>query len=446
MRRKTRQMHVGDVRIGGDAPIAVQSMTTMYTRDVEATVAQIERLEEVGCELVRVAVPEKADAERLREIKQRIHIPLIADIHYNVQLGLLAIQQGVDCVRINPGNLIGGRASFAKIVQAAKDADVAMRIGVNSGSIDALDQRGQQMRKVQVRLLEDGTLEKTDPLEERRREREELARRMVDKAIEYCGWAEDLGFTNYKVSLKSSNVLTAVAAYRQFAACSDVPLHLGITEAGTLVTGAVKSAVGFGLLLADGIGDTIRVSLTAEPEEEIPVAYEILRSLDLRARGVTFVSCPSCGRVEIDVLKVANEVERRLTKVQTPIQVAVMGCVVNGPGESRDADVGLAGGRGKGVIFRKGIEVRTVPEDEFLDAVLKEVASILPPAEAKLVYPGDGALGPVSAGRTRKTGIAGALPSHAPPSARVAGKPLNMLPAGAASWPANGAPEEPAGE
>jgi (E)-4-hydroxy-3-methylbut-2-enyl-diphosphate synthase len=446
MRRKTRQMHVGDVRIGGDAPIAVQSMTTMYTRDVEATVAQIERLEEVGCELVRVAVPEKADAERLREIKQRIHIPLIADIHYNVQLGLLAIQQGVDCVRINPGNLIGGRASFAKIVQAAKDADVAMRIGVNSGSIDALDQRGQQMRKVQVRLLEDGTLEKTDPLEERRREREELARRMVDKAIEYCGWAEDLGFTNYKVSLKSSNVLTAVAAYRHFAARSDVPLHLGITEAGTLVTGAVKSAVGFGLLLADGIGDTIRVSLTAEPEEEIPVAYEILRSLDLRARGVTFVSCPSCGRVEIDVLKVANEVERRLTKVQTPIQVAVMGCVVNGPGESRDADVGLAGGRGKGVIFRKGIEVRTVPEDEFLDAVLKEVASILPPAEAKLVYPGDGALGPVSAGRTRKTGIAAALPSHAPPSARVAGKPLNMLPAGAASSPASGAPEKPAGE
>jgi (E)-4-hydroxy-3-methylbut-2-enyl-diphosphate synthase len=424
MRRKTRQIQVGNVRIGGGAPIAVQSMTTMYTRDVEATVAQIHRLEDVGCELARVAVPEVEDAQALGAIKRRIHIPLIADIHYNAKLGLMAIEQGVDCVRINPGNLVGGRASFEQIVTAARDAGIAMRIGVNSGSIDALDQRGQEMRKVQVRLRDDGTLEKTDPAEERRRERAALAARMVDKALEYCGWAEALGFTNFKVSLKSSNVLTAVEAYRQFAARSDVPLHLGITEAGTLVTGAVKSAVGFGLLLADGIGDTIRVSLTAEPEEEVPVAFEILRSLDLRARGVTFISCPSCGRVEIDVLKVANEVEKRLARVQTPIQVAVMGCVVNGPGESRDADVGLAGGRGKGVIYRKGEVVRTVPEDEFLDAVLKEVASILPPAEAALVYPGDGALGPVSAGRTRKTGIAAAPPNGA---SRATGKPLPML-------------------
>ena len=323
----------------------------------------------------------------------------------SLSLPLAAIEQGVDCVRINPGNLLHGRESFTKIVEAAKRADIAMRIGVNSGSIDALDQQGQKMRKVSVRLLEDGTLERTDPAEERRREREELVGRMVAKALEYCGWADDLGFTNYKVSLKSSNVLTAVAAYRRFSAASDVPLHLGITEAGTLVTGAVKSAVGFSMLLADGIGDTIRVSLTAEPEAEIPVAYEILRSLELRSRGVTFVSCPSCGRVEIDVLKIANEVEKRLTKVQTPIQVAVMGCVVNGPGESRDADVGLAGGRGSGIIFRKGQKVRTVPEAEFLDAVLKEVASILPEHEAKLVYPGEGELGPVSAGRTRKTGI-----------------------------------------
>ena len=435
MRRKTRQIHVGNVRIGGDAPIAVQSMTTMYTRDVEATVAQIERLEDVGCELVRVAVPEVEDAEKLGEIKRRIHTPLIADIHYNAKLGLMAIEQGVDCVRINPGNLIGGRASFEKIVRAAKERDIALRIGVNSGSIDALDRRGAEMRKVQVRLRDDGTLEKTDPAEERRREREELVHRMVDKAVEYCGWAEDLGFTNYKVSLKSSNVLTAVGAYRQFAARTDVPLHLGITEAGTLVTGAVKSAVGFSLLLADGIGDTIRVSLTAEPEEEIPVAYEILRALDLRARGVTFVSCPSCGRVEIDVLKIANEVEKRLSRVQSPIQVAVMGCVVNGPGESTDADVGLAGGRGKGVIFRKGQKVREVPESEFLDAVLKEVASILPPHEARLVYPGDGALGPVSAGRTRRTGIAEAQPAGpsttaASASGRVPGKPLPVLPAG----------------
>jgi (E)-4-hydroxy-3-methylbut-2-enyl-diphosphate synthase len=250
---------------------------------------------------------------------------------------------------------------------------------------------------------------------------------MVDKALEYCGWADDLGFYNYKVSLKSSNVLTAVDAYRKFSAVSDVPLHLGITEAGTLVTGSVKSALGFGLLLADGIGDTIRVSLSAEPEEEIPVAYEILRSLDLRQRGVTFVSCPSCGRVEIDVIRIANEVEKRLSKVQTPIQVAVMGCVVNGPGESRDADIGLSGGRGKGVIYKKGVYLKTVPEDEFLDAVLKEVAAILPEYEAKLVYPGDGELGPVSAGRTRKTGIQPAL--EAEPAARgsARGKPLKVV-------------------
>ncbi|MFI5271477.1 MAG: flavodoxin-dependent (E)-4-hydroxy-3-methylbut-2-enyl-diphosphate synthase [Ktedonobacterales bacterium] len=404
MRRKTRQIHVGTVRIGGDAPIAVQSMTTMYTRDIEATVAQIHRLEEVGCELVRVAVPEETDALALGAIKRQIHIPLIADIHYDPKLALLAIEQGVDCVRINPGNLLHGHESFATIVEAAKRAGIAMRIGVNSGSIDALE-RGPAMRKISVRRTDDGTFIQSDPAEERRREREELSGRMVAKALEYCGWADGLGFTNYKVSLKSSNVLTAVEAYRKFAAASDVPLHLGITEAGTLVTGAVKSAIGFALLLADGIGDTVRVSLTAEPEEEIPVAYEILRSLELRQRGVTFVSCPSCGRVEIDILKIATEVEKRLVKVQTPIHVAVMGCLVNGPGESKDADIGLSGGRGKGAIYKKGVFVRSVPEDEFLDAVLKEVAAILPEHEAKLVYPGDGSLGPVSAGRTRKAGI-----------------------------------------
>ncbi|HKD77613.1 MAG TPA: flavodoxin-dependent (E)-4-hydroxy-3-methylbut-2-enyl-diphosphate synthase, partial [Ktedonobacterales bacterium] len=361
MRRKTRQIHVGNVLVGGDAPIAVQSMTTTYTRDVEATVAQILRLEDVGCEIARVAVPERTDAEALGAIKRQIHIPLVADIHYDPKLALMAIEQGVDKVRINPGNLKGQHEAFTQIVEACKRADIAMRIGVNSGSIDALDQRGAEMRKVQVRLLEDGTLEKTDPAVERQRERDELTQRMVEKALEYCSWADDLDFTNYTVSLKASNVMTAVQAYRLFASKNDVPLHLGITEAGTLVTGAVKSSVGFAMLLTDGIGDTIRVSLTAEPEEEIPVPYEILRSLELRSRGVTFVSCPSCGRVEIDVLRVANEVEKRLAKVQTPIHVAVMGCVVNGPGESRDADVGLAGGRGKGVIFRKGEVVRTVP-------------------------------------------------------------------------------------
>ncbi len=403
-RRATRQIHVGNVLIGGNAPIAVQSMTTMYTRDVEATVAQIHRLEEVGCELIRVAVPEAVDAQALSAIKKQMHVPLIADIHYDGKLGLVAIEQGVDCVRVNPGNLLGGKETFTVLVRAAQKAGCALRIGVNSGSLDALE-RGPQMSKIAMRMLDDGTLLASDPAEERRKERERRVEHMVEKALEYCSWAEDLGFRNYKVSLKSSNVLTAVAAYRRFAAACDVPLHLGITEAGTLVSGAVKTAVGFSQLLAEGIGDTIRVSLTAEPEEEIPVAYEILRALELRARGVTFVSCPSCGRVEIDVLKIASEVEKRLAKIQTPIQVAVMGCVVNGPGESRDADVGLAGGRGKGVIYRKGKVVKTVPEERFLEETLKEVASMLPEQEARLLLSENETLGPVSAGRTRKTGL-----------------------------------------
>src|SRR5439155_7588756 len=280
--------------------------------------------------------------------------------------------------------------------------------GVNSGSIDALDQRGQ-MQRIQVRLRDDGTLERTDPAEARRQEREQLAVRMVTKALEYVSWCEEMDFHEIKVSLKSSTPLTAVEAYRRFSHSSDYPLHLGITEAGTLVTGAVKSSVGLGLLLADGIGDTIRVSLSAEPEEEIPVAYEILRSLELRNRGVTFVSCPSCGRVEIDVIQVANEVEKRLSKVQTPIHVAVMGCVVNGPGESRDADVGLAGGKGRGVIFRKGEVIKTVPEDQFLDAVLKEVAGLLPEREAKLVYPEGGIKEAAGIHRTRDEGFGAAV-------------------------------------
>ncbi|HEY7417065.1 MAG TPA: flavodoxin-dependent (E)-4-hydroxy-3-methylbut-2-enyl-diphosphate synthase [Ktedonobacteraceae bacterium] len=404
MRRRTRQIHIGDVVIGGDAPIAVQSMTTTYTRDVKSTVAQIHRLEDVGCEIVRVAVPEMEDAVVLDKIKRQIHIPLVADIHYNPELALEAIRQGIDKVRINPGNLLNGRQSFEKIVQAAKEHGIAMRIGVNSGSIDALDKKAQ-MQRIQVRLRDDGTLERSDPAETRRREREELAERMVSKALEYVGWCEDLDYHEIAVSLKSSAVLTAVEAYRRFSQRSDYPLHLGITEAGTLVTGAVKSSVGLGLLLAEGIGDTIRVSLSAEPEEEVPIAFEILRSLELRNRGVTFVSCPSCGRVEIDVISVANEVEKRLSKVQTPIHVAVMGCVVNGPGESRDADVGLAGGKGVGVIFRKGQVVKKVPEDQFLDAVLKEVASLLPEREAKQVYPEGGIKDVAGNHRTREEGI-----------------------------------------
>ncbi|MBO0794429.1 MAG: flavodoxin-dependent (E)-4-hydroxy-3-methylbut-2-enyl-diphosphate synthase, partial [Ktedonobacteraceae bacterium] len=325
------------------------------------------------------------------------------DIHYNPALALEAIRQGIDKVRINPGNLLNGRKSLEQIVKAAKEHNTAMRIGVNSGSIDALDKLAQ-MQRIQVRLRDDGTLERTDPAEARRKEREHMAERMVSKALEYISWCEELDYHEIVVSLKSSTVLTAVEAYRRFSQRSDYPLHLGITEAGTLVTGSVKSSLGLGLLLAEGIGDTLRVSLSAEPEEEVPVAFEILRSLELRNRGVTFVSCPSCGRVEIDVIGVASEVEKRLAKVQTPIHVAVMGCVVNGPGESRDADVGLAGGKGKGVIFRKGEVVRTVPEDQFLDAVLKEVSSLLPEHEARLVYPEGGIQEIAGTHRTRDEG------------------------------------------
>ena len=404
MRKKTRQIHVGNVALGGDAPIAVQSMTTTYTRDVKSTVDQIHRLEDVGCEIVRVAVPEMEDAVVISEIKKQISIPLVADIHYNPALALEVIRQGIDKVRINPGNLLNGRKSLEQIAIAAKEHGVAMRIGVNSGSIDALDQKAQ-MQRIQVRLRDDGVLERTDPAEARRKERDHLSERMVLKALEYVSWCEEVDYHEIIISLKSSTVLTAVEAYRKFSQRSDYPLHLGITEAGTLVGGSVKSAVGLGLLLAEGIGDTIRVSLSAEPEEEIPVAYDILKALELRNRGVTFVSCPSCGRVEIDVIQVANEVEKRLAKVQTPIQVAVMGCVVNGPGESRDADVGLAGGKGKGVIFRKGEVVKTVPEDQFLDAVLKEVASLLPPAEARLVYPEGGIQETAGSHRTRDEGM-----------------------------------------
>jgi (E)-4-hydroxy-3-methylbut-2-enyl-diphosphate synthase len=404
MRRKTRKVYVGNVPVGGDAPIAVQSMTTTYTRDVKSTVAQIHRLQDVGCEIVRVAVPEMEDAVVIGEIIKQIKIPLVADIHYDPALALEALRQGAHKVRINPGNLLQARSSLEQIVNLAKERGAAIRIGVNSGSVDALD-KAAQMKRIQVRLRDDGTLERSDPAEAHRREREYLVERMVNKALEYVGWCEELDFHNVIVALKSSTVLTAVEAYRRFSQLSDYPLHLGITEAGTLVSGSVKSAVGLGLLLAEGIGDTIRVSLSAEPEEEVPVAYEILRSLELRSRGVTFVSCPSCGRVEIDVVAVANEVEKRLTKVQTPIQVAVMGCVVNGPGESRDADVGLAGGKGRGIIFCKGQVVKTVPEDQFLDAVLKEVASLLPEHEAKLVYPEGGIKEIAGIHRTREEGM-----------------------------------------
>lgn len=344
-RRKTRRIHIGDVPIGDGAPIAVQSMTNTDTRDWEATVRQIRRLEERGCEIVRVAVPDEEAAAQLSRIKKAIRIPLIADIHFDHRLALKAIEAGVDGLRINPGN-IGGPDRVKKVVKAAQERQIPIRIGVNSGSLEKelLTRYGRP-----------------------------TAEAMVESALKHVELLEERGFELIKISLKSSDVLDTVDAYRLLADRTDYPLHLGITEAGTILNGAIKSAIGMGTLLQEGIGDTIRVSITADPEEEIPIAYGILRALKLRKRGVELISCPTCGRTEIDLIPLVDQVERMLRVVKTPITVAVMGCVVNGPGEAREADVGIAGGRGKGVIFRKGELLESVAEEQLLGRLLTEI-------------------------------------------------------------------------
>ncbi len=348
-RKKTKKIFVGDVPIGGDAPVAVQSMTNTDTRDWKATVRQIEELAEVGCEIVRVAVPDMEAAEQLPGIKSKIKIPLIADIHFDYRLAIAALNAGVDGLRINPGN-IGGEEPTRKVVRLAKERNVPIRIGVNSGS------------------LEKHLLEKYGhPTPEA----------MVESALEHVRILEDLDFDLIKISLKSSDVLQTVDAYTLLSEKVDYPLHLGITEAGTLVSGTVKSALGIGILLYNGIGDTIRVSLTSDPTEEITVAYHILRSLRLRERGVEIISCPTCGRTEIDLIPLVQKAEKELAKIKTPLKVAIMGCVVNGPGEAREADVGIAGGRGIGIVFKKGKVIKKVKEDELLDVLLGEVRSMI---------------------------------------------------------------------
>lgn len=344
-RRITRQIHIGGVPIGGDAPVAVQSMTNTDTRDAPATVAQIKRLQDVGCEMVRVAVLDQSAVEQLSVIKRAIDIPLIADIHFDHRLALGALQAGVDGLRLNPGN-IGGAQRVAKVVKAALEREVPIRIGVNSGSVEKhlLAKYGRPSPEA-----------------------------MVESALNHIRMLEDHGFSLIKVSLKSSDVLDTVSAYRLLAEQVDYPLHLGVTEAGTLVDGAIKSSLGIGILLYEGIGDTIRVSLTRDPEDEIPVAYSILRALRLRERGVELISCPTCGRTEMDLIALVDKAERLLRRVRTPIKVAIMGCVVNGPGEAREADVGIAGGRGKGILFKKGERVETIPEEELIRRLLIEV-------------------------------------------------------------------------
>ena len=342
-RRTSVPVRVGEVWIGGDAPIAVQSMTKTDTRDVPATIAQIEQLEDCGCEIVRVAVPDREAAESLAAIKRSVSLPLIADIHFDYRLALAALQSSVDGLRLNPGN-IGDEEQVSRVVAAAKEREVPIRIGVNAGSLPASFQPD------------------APPVE-----------RMVNMALEQIRLMEGLDFNLIKVSLKAFDVPSTIQAYQMTANKIPYPLHLGITEAGLPRAGAIRSAIGIGILLYQGIGDTIRVSLSAHPCEEVFVAYEILKSLGLRERGPTLVSCPSCGRAEVDIIGLAEAVSKRLEEIGKPVKVAVMGCVVNGPGEARDADVGIACGKGKGAIFRQGRIIRTVDEKGFLEALMAEI-------------------------------------------------------------------------
>jgi len=348
-RKKTREIMVGDVRVGGDAPISVQSMTNTDTRDVDATVQQILDLEEAGCEIVRVAVPDETAAKAIKGIKERIHIPLVADIHFQHRFALLALEGGVDCLRINPGN-IGARDRVEAVVSAAKERGVPIRIGVNSGSVakELLDKFGGPTPEA-----------------------------MVESALEHVAILESLNFYDTKISIKSSSVINTIESYRLMSTKVDYPLHLGVTEAGTLLPGAIKSSVGMGLLLSEGIGDTIRVSLTADPVLEIKAGFEILASLGLRRRpGVEIISCPTCGRVQIDIESLVTRVEKRLAHIKGPLKVSILGCIVNGPGEAKESDIGIAGGNGKGVIIKRGEIVKTCLEDELEDELIKEIEAM----------------------------------------------------------------------
>lgn len=346
-RKKTRLIHVGNVPIGDGSPIAVQSMTKTDTRDVKSTVRQIKSLEDEGCEIIRIAVPDMVAAKAIGGIKRSVKIPVIADIHFDWRLALEVIRQGVDGLRINPGN-IGARWKIKEVVEAAGSKGIPVRIGVNAGSLGKklLDKYGHPTPEA-----------------------------LVESAAGHIEILEGLGFRNIKVSLKASNVPTTVDAYRLFSRKFRYPLHIGISEAGPSFTGIIKSSVGLGILLSEGIGDTVRVSLSADPREEVRVAYEILKSLGLREKGVNLISCPTCGRCGIDIRGLASEVETRLKNIEKPVTVAVMGCAVNGPGEAREADIGIAGGKGFGLLFKKGKVVKKVKEDELLDVLLKEIGN-----------------------------------------------------------------------
>lgn len=348
MRRKTRSVKCGDVYVGGDHPITVQSMTTTNPIDVKGTVEEIKRLEKAGCDIVRIAVPNMEAAKSISKIKKQIQIPLIADIHFNHKLALQAIKEGVDGLRLNPGN-IGGAGRVREVVKAAKERKLAIRIGVNAGS------------------LEESILEKY---------KYPTAEGMVESALKHVGILEDLDFTDIVISLKASDVKLTVAAYRLMADKVDYPFHLGITEAGTPWAGSIKSSVGIGGLLLMGLGDTIRVSLTGDPVEEIRVGRQILKSLGIVQNEVTVISCPTCGRCNIDLIKIANQVEERLGKIKKPIKVAIMGCAVNGPGEARDADIGIAGGKDSALLFKRGRIIRKIQEKDILPVLVEEIENM----------------------------------------------------------------------
>ncbi len=344
-RKRTRKIYVGNVPVGGGSLISVQSMTKTDTRDVKSTVRQVKSLEKAGCEIIRIAVPDLEAARALGSIRKAVTMPIIADIHFDWRLALEAINQGVDGLRINPGN-IGARWKVAEVVAAASDRHVPIRIGVNAGSLS---------KKLLAKY------------------KHPTPEALVESAAEHINILEQLNFRAIKVSLKASNVPTTVEAYRLFSRSFRYPLHVGISEAGPSFTGIIKSSVGLGILLAGGLGDTVRVSLSADPHEEVRVAYEILKSLGLREKGANIISCPTCGRCQIDIRGLASKVEDRLKHIDKPLTVAVMGCVVNGPGEAREADIGIAGGKGIGLLFRKGKIIKTVEEKDLLNELMEEI-------------------------------------------------------------------------
>lgn len=348
-RRKTKKVRVGNLTIGGENEVIIQSMTTTKTHDVEATVAEIHRLEEAGCQVVRVAVPDMRAAEAIGDIKKQISIPLVADIHFDYKLALKAIENGVDKIRINPGN-IGRREKVEAVVNACKEKNIPIRIGVNAGSLEK-------------KILEKYGYPTADG--------------MVESAMHHIKILEDLAFYDIIVSMKASDVNLAIEAYSKLAQKVSYPLHLGITESGTLFAGSVKSAAGLGAMLQMGIGNTLRVSLSADPVEEVKVARELLKSFGLITNAATLVSCPTCGRIEIDLISIANEVEEYIQSIKVPIKVSVLGCAVNGPGEAKEADIGIAGARGEGLLFRKGKIIRKVPEDQMVEELKKEIDAIV---------------------------------------------------------------------